>query len=74
MKDALELDNSRAAVTVFAERVYSASCAYTAFARIILKRILSNHLRNAEFVDRMAQHVGRNLHEIDDGLLLLRHY
>ena len=32
-----------------------------------------NHLRNDESVDRMAQHVGQNLHEANDGLLLLRH-
>ena len=74
MRDALESDNSWAVVMAFAECVYSVSCAYTAFARIVFNRIPSNHLRNAEFVDRMAQHVGQNLHEVDDGLLLLRHY
>ena len=71
MKDALESDNSGTVVMAFAERVYSVSCAYTAFARIVFHRILSNHLCNTDFVDRMAQHVGQNLH---DGLLLLRHY
>ena len=74
MRDALESDNSWAVVMAFAECVHSVSCAYTAFARIVFHRILSNHLCNTDSVDRMAQHVGQNLHEVDDGLLLLRHY
>ena len=59
---------------LLAKCIYSVSYAYTAFAGIVFQRILANHLCNTDFVDRMAQHVGQNLHDVDDGLLLLRHY